>query len=87
MFVKSITSSGSVFTGTSLVYAVVLVGGSDNSSVIIYDNSSAAGTVKIELKTLANDSKTVEFKKSVKFNTGLYGTLAGTGAKLYVYFE
>lgn len=86
MFVIKKTSSGSVLSGTGLVSSVVLVGGTANSSVAIDNSTDGSGDVKIELKSLANDSKTFTPSKPIEFSTAVYATLAGTGAKLYVYF-
>jgi len=86
--IKSVTTE-SLSTGISRIYAVVLVGGSANSSVVLNDSVSGTGTDKIALKVLANDSKTfvVDGKDAVTFDTGVYSTLSGSGASVYVYYK
>lgn len=65
-----------------------LVGGSGDSSALIYDALTAAGVDKIYLKALTNTtSPQLVFPTPFMFNLGLSVTLAGTGAVLYLMVE
>jgi hypothetical protein len=83
------STSSSLATGVLFVHSVVLVGGTANSTVTIDDSTDGSGTSKIQLKALANDSKVLSFGdgNSVKFDTGVYATLVGAGARVYVYIK
>lgn len=88
MTVKKSTITESVSTGSGRIYAVILYGGTANSSVILTDSLTASGSDKIALKALANDSKTVFFgRDEVVFDTGVYSTLSGSGAAVYIYYR
>lgn len=82
------STSELVLTGDFIVSKVILVGGTANSSVIL-NNALTAGTDnRIELKALANDSKVTDFgKEGVRFTTGIFNTIAGSGAKVYIYVK
>lgn len=74
-----------VVTGRVLVGYVILVGGSANSSIILNDSTDGTGGKDIiELKALANDSKVFTPLKPIEFTEGIYNTLSGTGAKVYI---
>jgi hypothetical protein len=82
------TTTESVSTGTARIYAVILVGGTANSSVTLNDSLTGSGSDKISLKALANDSKTVVFgKNEVTFDSGVYSTISGSGAVVYIYYR
>jgi hypothetical protein len=86
--IKSSTTE-EVFTSKANVIAVVLVGGTANSSVALNDSASGSGTDKIKLKALANTSESIVFPKDVPvvFDTAIYSTIAGSGAEVYLYLE
>ena len=70
-----------------VLHTVVLVGGSANATLTIYDNATtASGTVVAQLAALANDSRSINLDR-VAFSNGLWGVLAGTGAAAIAYFE
>lgn len=85
--IKSSTTE-KVFATKALVGKVVLVGGTANSSVVLNDSTDGGGDDKIELKALANDSKTLFLgRDGVEFDTAIYSTIAGSGAKVYIYLK
>jgi hypothetical protein len=69
-------------SGGTLVY-VTLVAGSDATSIIIYDNPSAAsGTVIANVKVVAADTRQIFFYSPI--TAGLYADITGTGAIAYI---
>ncbi len=83
------TLTESILEGTSIVGMVILIGGSADSSVILDDSTDGTGTEKIELKALTNDSKIAFFGNTtgISFSTGIYSTISGTGAKVFIYLK
>jgi len=82
------TATELALTGQAIIDSVVLVGGTANSAVVLTDGLTSSGTDKIELKCLAYDSKQVSFgEDGLVFDTGIYNTLSGSGAKVYVYLK
>lgn len=80
-------SSAAIKTGPGYLYGVVLAGGSDASSVILYDNTAGSGTIVCKLVALTGTSAVALFPYPVPFSTGLYATIAGTGPSVNVYYE
>ena len=81
------TTSSELLTGEYIVSRVVLVGGSINSSVVLNDSTDGSGTDKLKIKALANDSKVVDLEKGMNFENGVYVTLSGTAAEVYIYYK
>lgn len=77
---KNITATGAVYTGATQMYAITLKGGSDASSVSIWDAVDAtSGTVLWDLSAVAGGSSTVTFPEPLKVRSGVYvKTLTGT---------
>ena len=82
-----ITATGAVLTIPAFIRKVVLVGGSDASTIALSDGTSGSDPVKIRGTAAANITTPIDFTKSVKYGTAVYATIAGTGAKAYVYYE
>ena len=83
------TTSENIYSSAAVVSMVILVGGSDASSVILDDSLDGSGIEKIELKALANDSKIASFTSStgIRFSNGIYSTITGTDAVVFVYLK
>ncbi len=78
-------TSSAVITATPLdIAAVILVGGSANSSIELSDSADGNSNVYISLKALASDARTFTPDGRVSF-TKVYAKLAGTAAKAYIY--
>ena len=73
-----------VVTGRVIVGSIILVGGSTNSSMILDNSVDGTGDAFVELKALANDSKVFTPLKPMEFTDGIYNTLSGSGAKVYI---
>ena len=81
------TTSSALLTGDYIISKVILNGGSAASSVILDDSIDGTGTAKLKVKVLANDSKVIPILEGLRFITGVYVTLGGTGAEVYVYYK
>lgn len=68
--------------------AVTLTPAAANSTLIIYDNASAAsGTILMEMTVLASaKSETISLNFSPEALKGLYASLSGASAKAVVHF-
>lgn len=84
-----LTGTGQAKTGMGSLRSVALQGGSANSTVVVYDNTSAAGTVLISLAALANDSATWTSGSATGayVTKGLHAVLAGTAATVTLEYE
>lgn len=82
------TSSAVIQTGRNRINAVTLIGGSTASSVIIYDNASAASGTVLAKATQATNLVTTHiiFENPIVAENGLYLSLAGTGAEAILYY-
>lgn len=76
-----ITADGVIKASNGQLVAILLQGGSANSTLILYDNASAAsGTVVASIAALTNDSVAFCPTASLPFVNGLYADISGTGA-------
>ncbi len=87
-----VTSSGNAIAGViagSKLRGITLVGGSTDSSAIIYDAATQTGTPLVATKALTNDYKSTMLpgEQGLSFRTGLSVTIAGTGAELYLFLD
>lgn len=83
------TADAAVSDKPAKIHAVILNPGSDASSLIIYDNASAAsGNVLVKLVGAANTSSvSVTFDCPVAANTGIYVDVTGTAASYVVVYS
>jgi len=78
-----VSTNSLIFTGRGAISSVVLSASTTNSAVVVYDNTSATGTILITIKAAANTSHTSYFG-SKSFGIGVYVVVTGTGAKAYI---
>jgi hypothetical protein len=80
------SASGIITTGAAYLSAVqVLTDGSNDATVIIYDNTSAAGTILFQGTVAGADSYGGRvWPWPVAARTGLYVAISGTGAGCFV---
>ena len=81
------STNSALLTGNYIVSKVILNGGTADSSVILDDSTNGTGTEKLKVKALANSSQVVNISEGLRFGTGVYATLAGSGAEVYVYYK
>jgi hypothetical protein len=79
-----------IFTGRNRINAVtILSDGTNACNVIIYDATSATGTVVAKVSIGALSLKTTEhivFENPVVCEDGIYADVTGTGANYIVYY-
>jgi hypothetical protein len=78
-----VTADAQVVTGPGRIGAVVLTPAAAVATLILYDNTSAAGTKLITLQAAANGGSVV-FLTPFVFSTGVYADIGGSGAVAYV---
>lgn len=83
----SLAASTLVFTGKALLAAVsVGADGTNPATVIVYDNTAASGTILFQTVVPAGArNQTVVFVLPVQAKTGLYVSVAGTGASAVIH--
>lgn len=85
---KRITEGSTLIrTGPGAIDSVVLLAGSDATSLIIYDNTSAAGTVVVTLVAIAAYQPTVTwYPRGHVLAIGAYAVLVGTAAEAVIVY-
>jgi hypothetical protein len=83
-----LTSTAQVVGGKNRINAITFLGdGTNTSTLIIYDNTSASGKVLAKLVNKATDQQNhVIFTNPVLAEKGLFASLSGTGGNYIVYF-
>lgn len=82
------TATGTITTGPGVLYEAHLAGGSANSTVTLYDNTSAAGTIICRLAAPLNGpGDRFAPEGGVAFSKGLHAVIGGTGATLDVAYD
>lgn len=86
---KKITASGdATFAKRTRLQKVVLVGGSADSSVIVFDGATQAGGTDIgKIAAKAGDTRELCLDGYVSGDGGMSFTVAGTGAVVYLYTD
>lgn len=80
-----VTADGIVSARPGALVGIILTGGSDLATVIIYDNASAAsGTKLATIKAAANTTTVWECSISRSHSKGLYADITGTDAVAYI---
>lgn len=82
------TADTLIFQGKNRINAITLItDGTNPASVLVYDNTSAAGTVIAKVSAAgAQNTVHVVFEKPVKAELGLYADVTGTGAGYIVFY-
>ena len=78
---KQMTASGIMKSGSGYLAGFIAVSaGADDIDLTLHDNTAASGAVlHVSLNIAASaNSVMVTFPKPIKFNTGVYATIAGT---------
>lgn len=81
-------ASALIATGRNRINAITFLGdGTNASTLIIYDNTSAAGKVLAKLVNKATDQQNhVIFTNPVYGENGIYGALSGVGGNYIIYY-
>jgi len=67
--------------------SAILNPGSTASTLIIYDNNAASGTVLAKLVAPANGYSVITPEVVISATKGLYASIAGTAADFVIYYE
>jgi len=79
---KHLAASGAIKAGPGALFALTLTAVGANATAVVYDNTSAAGTVIWKLAALDGTSNTVSLPNGAAFGVGAYAALTGAGATL-----
>lgn len=80
-----LTADGLIHTGPGSIDSVLLTAGSDAAKIIIYDNTSAAGTVIATLKAVLETSIQWTPRGHV-FSKGAYAAITGTSPEAVIVY-
>lgn len=86
MQIIKVTATGIAHTGSAIVESINLVPGSASATAILNDSLDGSGDDKGGVKTEKEYSREQSLYKQI-FETGIYVTLSGTGAVLYIYIS
>ena len=77
-----------VATGRNRINAITLIGGSTASSVVVYDNASAASGTVVGKATQSTNLVTTHiiFENPVVCENGIFVDITGTAAECIIYF-
>ena len=85
--IKTITTEA-ILNDPSRITGIILFAAAAESTVTLNDSDDGTGTDRIALKVGANDSKPAFFgDKGIRFDAGVYSTITGSGAVVYVYYK
>lgn len=84
-----LTADAAVYAHPCLLHTVTLIPAAADSTVVIYDNATAAsGKVLAKIFVLATTaSQTIHFTIPVRANNGLFADVTGVAAGYIVHFE
>lgn len=82
------TSDAAIAVGRNRINAITLIGGSTASSVVVYDNASAASGKVVAKATQATSGVTthVIFENPVVVEDGIYVDVTGTSAEYIIFY-
>ena len=85
----NITASGAVAGAGSLLWGVQLVGGSAETTLTVYDNTSAAGTIVFQAAVPIGTSQFCDITDlgPLKCYIGMYASLAGAGGSAQLFWD
>lgn len=87
--VSRLTSSAAIKSSAGRVIAVNLFGGSAATSIKFENSADGSGTPLLDINVVANDTRFVDLSElgGVAFSTAIYGTLAGAGGIVEVWYD
>lgn len=82
------TSDAVITTGRNRVNAITLIGGSTPSTLVLYDNASAASGKELAKATQVTSMVTTHiiFENPIIAENGIYADISGTSAEYIVYY-
>ena len=81
-----ISSSSIIYSGSCWITSIMVnTNGSNDATVLLYNNTSAAGSIVVEIKVAAAENYGGRiWKFPRKCNNGIYAAITGTGASCIV---
>ncbi len=81
-------ASAAILAAPGRLRGITLIGGSDASTAIVYDNASAAsGTVLEKIAVAAGATVRIDYQDGVVANAGIYLALTGTAVGAVVHYD
>lgn len=82
------TADGQIYTGRGTLNALtVITDGTNDASVVLYDNTAASGTVLAKISCDGtNNSEFQGWNLAVRCVNGIYADVTGTGAGYIVHY-
>lgn len=88
MIALQISANGQIAIGNGrILRAVVLTPAAAVSTLILYDNTAASGTILAQLQAAASGASAVLSDLNVRCSVGIYAAITGAGATAVVYYE
>jgi len=85
---NSVTGSTAIKASAGMIHSITLAAGSDDATLTVYDNSSAAaGEVEWYLAAAKTTSESITFSRPLKCNTGIYVAVTGTAPRASIQYE
>jgi len=85
--IKTITNEA-IFNNSAFITGITLVAGNAAATITLDDSTDGSGSDLAGIKVVANDSKHFAYgEKGVKFDTGVYSTITGSGAVAFIYYR
>ena len=84
------TSTATLVTGVGKIAAVTITPTADDATVVIYDNTSAAGTIIFHGEadfSVTQETKHFPFIPAIRFETGCHVVITGTTPEVFVYID
>lgn len=83
------TSDALIRTGSGYLSGILIItNGSNDASVVVYDNTSASGTKLFQgTVSAASNFGGATWEIPIRFQTGLYIDVTGTGASYITYYD
>lgn len=83
---RSMTVSGLVTLGRTRIGIVQVAGGTADTKAIFYDGIDSSGKVAFTVPVLIGNSFAIDFKFTVLFERGIFLSLSGAGAGVFISF-
>lgn len=84
-----VATSAAVKATPAVVYGVLVMGGSANTTFKLTNDANGSGTAVLNFAVLARTTSYFDFSDvgGVYFSSKVYATIAGTGGEAYVFYD
>jgi len=80
----NVAATAAIKSGPTALHSVILTGGSDAATVILYNNTAGSGTVICKLAAAAGTTVSWSPPKPLNCQVGIYATITGTAPSVTV---